>query len=236
MSANDAFEHGCAAAQQCVHSSEENADDSPRPPRPQQLSSDAHVGSSSTSLSHYIETSVEPRRARVRAHLLVSVLEGVHDTECDGRIHSESEMQTLVHALEQCLFTKHFEHGSVFERIVRLVSADCWRAYVRQARHLAYNIRKSPTRHEWLRTERIHWLVHESTPRDLYPTLYENLVSSMVVLAQTDCEAEESSLYSCRRCGSRRVVYTQMQTRSADEPMTTYFQCTSVGCHHRWKR
>jgi DNA-directed RNA polymerase subunit M/transcription elongation factor TFIIS len=40
--------------------------------------------------------------------------------------------------------------------------------------------------------------------------------------------------FQCSKCKSRRVSYTQLQTRSADEPMTSYFLCS--GCNRRWKQ
>ncbi|RDX70531.1 Transcription elongation factor TFIIS, partial [Mucuna pruriens] len=39
--------------------------------------------------------------------------------------------------------------------------------------------------------------------------------------------------FKCGRCGQRKCTYYQMQTRSADEPMTTYVTC--VVCSNRWK-
>ncbi|MED6137027.1 hypothetical protein PIB30_061183 [Stylosanthes scabra] len=39
--------------------------------------------------------------------------------------------------------------------------------------------------------------------------------------------------FKCGRCGQRKCTYYQMQTRSADEPMTTYVTCTV--CSNRWK-
>ena len=39
--------------------------------------------------------------------------------------------------------------------------------------------------------------------------------------------------YKCRRCGSRKCSYYEMQTRSADEPMTQFFTC--LDCDNRWK-
>lgn len=39
--------------------------------------------------------------------------------------------------------------------------------------------------------------------------------------------------FKCGKCGQRKCTYYQMQTRSADEPMTTYVTC--VSCNNRWK-
>jgi len=39
--------------------------------------------------------------------------------------------------------------------------------------------------------------------------------------------------YTCRKCKNNKCTYYQMQTRSADEPMTCYISC--VCCGNRWK-
>lgn len=39
--------------------------------------------------------------------------------------------------------------------------------------------------------------------------------------------------FTCRKCKSKKCSYYQMQTRSADEPMTTFVSCLECGC--RWK-
>lgn len=50
--------------------------------------------------------------------------------------------------------------------------------------------------------------------------------------AAQDTEAETDQ-FKCGRCGKRRCKYYQLQTRSADEPMTTFVTC--VNCGNRWK-
>lgn len=39
--------------------------------------------------------------------------------------------------------------------------------------------------------------------------------------------------FTCRRCKSRKTTYSEMQTRSADEPMTVFVRC--VNCGLSWK-
>ena len=46
-------------------------------------------------------------------------------------------------------------------------------------------------------------------------------------------EKSVSSSLQCGRCGQKKVSYSQAQTRSADEPMTTFCECQV--CGHRWK-
>jgi hypothetical protein len=40
--------------------------------------------------------------------------------------------------------------------------------------------------------------------------------------------------FKCRKCGLRRCTYYQLQTRSADEPMTTFITC--LNCKNEWKQ
>ena len=39
--------------------------------------------------------------------------------------------------------------------------------------------------------------------------------------------------FTCRKCKGNQCTYYQMQTRSADEPMTVFVQC--IPCGNRWK-
>jgi DNA-directed RNA polymerase subunit M/transcription elongation factor TFIIS len=43
-----------------------------------------------------------------------------------------------------------------------------------------------------------------------------------------------TNLYKCRKCGSRSTSFYEVQTRSADEPMTQFITC--LDCGTRWKK
>ena len=46
-------------------------------------------------------------------------------------------------------------------------------------------------------------------------------------------EKSISGSLQCGKCGQKKVSYSQAQTRSADEPMTTFCEC--MNCGRRWK-
>ena len=43
----------------------------------------------------------------------------------------------------------------------------------------------------------------------------------------------ETDMFKCGKCHKRRTRFHQMQTRSADEPMTTFVTC--LECGNKWK-
>ena len=57
----------------------------------------------------------------------------------------------------------------------------------------------------------------------------ENMKDAQVPMA----EKSISDALQCGRCKQKKVSYSQAQTRSADEPMTTFCECTV--CGNRWK-
>ena len=68
---------------------------------------------------------------------------------------------------------------------------------------------------------------------ELNPDVWENLKTktlNKVVVKQLE---QEDGIFKCNKCKSMKTVYYQMQTRSADEPMTTYVTCTN--CNFKWK-
>ena len=84
------------------------------------------------------------------------------------------------------------------------------------------------------------------SPRDFATATAQELMSShrkqvvlettkqimMDVITPTQQHAE-TDMFRCGKCGQRRTTYYQLQTRSADEPMTTFVTC--VACNNRWK-
>jgi len=73
--------------------------------------------------------------------------------------------------------------------------------------------------HQEFKPEKWEFLINEKIKRD--KNKYETKLE-----AATDT-------FKCRKCHSNKCTYYQMQTRSADEPMTTFVTC--IECGNRWK-
>ena len=75
-------------------------------------------------------------------------------------------------------------------------------------------------------------------PYEMYPELWEPVferIAAKQLRKQLthDLETMPDGALQCKKCKSRKTTYTQLQTRSADEPMTTFALC--VACGRRWK-
>ncbi|KAH7123858.1 transcription factor S-II, central domain-containing protein [Dendryphion nanum] len=57
----------------------------------------------------------------------------------------------------------------------------------------------------------------------------ENMNEAMVAQVERSISTE----FQCGKCKKKMVSYSQAQTRSADEPMTTFCEC--MNCGNRWK-
>jgi transcription elongation factor S-II len=74
---------------------------------------------------------------------------------------------------------------------------------------------------------------------DLYPELWKDSLHKLLLKEERqerfdkEEHQEHSSIFKCNKCKKHNCTYFQMQTRSADEPMTTFVTC--VTCNIRWK-
>uniref|UniRef100_A0A6M2DJL9 DNA-directed RNA polymerase subunit n=1 Tax=Xenopsylla cheopis TaxID=163159 RepID=A0A6M2DJL9_XENCH len=66
----------------------------------------------------------------------------------------------------------------------------------------------------------------------IYPKLKE---LTHVMGGAAAWENVDSTDAVCPACGNGRAYFMQMQTRSADEPMTTFYKCCNHSCGHNWK-
>ena len=70
----------------------------------------------------------------------------------------------------------------------------------------------------------------------LYPDLWEELLlknAKKLSMIGKEMNQQGTDMFRCGKCKKNNCTYFQMQTRSADEPMTTFVTC--LECGKRWK-
>ena len=109
--------------------------------------------------------------------------------------------------------------------------------YLDRLRSVYSNLRGNPSLVEKIKNKEIKaHMIGFMTHQEMKPEKWKALIDdkkerdknkySPKIVGNTD-------QYTCRKCKSTNCSYYQLQTRSVDEPMTTFVQCLSCGC--QWK-
>ena len=72
--------------------------------------------------------------------------------------------------------------------------------------------------------------------QELFPEKWKSLIEEKIKRDQNEGKVDLSAAtdeFYCFRCKKRKCSYYQMQTRSADEPMTTFVTC--LLCGNNWR-
>jgi transcription elongation factor S-II len=109
--------------------------------------------------------------------------------------------------------------------------------YIEKLRTLIINLKDSNLLTNILaKSLKAHEFVY-MTHQELQPALWERLIEEKKIKDENKytpkIEASTDN-FICGKCKSKKCTYYQLQTRSADEPMTTFVTC--LDCGNRFKR
>ena len=108
--------------------------------------------------------------------------------------------------------------------------------YIDRLRSIYLNL-KNPEILEQIKSEAVQahsvaFMTHQEMRPDKWKELIEDKIKKDKNKFETNVEASTDT-FTCRKCKSNKCTYYQMQTRSADEAMTTFVTC--IECGQRWK-
>ena len=108
--------------------------------------------------------------------------------------------------------------------------------YTDRLRTIIYNLKNTDMieriNNREIKSADVGYMSHQEMDIDRWKDMIEQKKKRDKSKTQLTVNIEEGE-FICRKCGSNKTTYYQMQTRSADEPMTTFVQCTQ--CPARWK-
>ena len=107
--------------------------------------------------------------------------------------------------------------------------------YVDHLRSIYFNLKPAlleKIKNGEILAQQVPFMTHQELQPEKWSKLIELKIKRDKSKFENNVEASTDT-FTCRKCKSNKCSYYQLQTRSADEPMTIYVTCLS--CDNRWK-
>jgi transcription elongation factor S-II len=83
-----------------------------------------------------------------------------------------------------------------------------------------------------IKSTKLTYMTHQEMNKKKWDKLIQEKIKRDKNLT-TDSLCASTDEFKCYKCKQRKCTYYQLQTRSADEPMTTFITC--LNCGNKWK-
>ena len=144
--------------------------------------------------------------------------------------------EKLAKQLEEGIYNHTVKEATSRKVMISFDNAYFKLIYKDRVRMIWLHLKKHPEQIEKLKTQEISVeQFSDFTHQEFAPDLWAPYIKRKQFIDKNKYENPKkiSSEFTCRKCKSNNCSHYQMQTRSADEPMTTFVSCQD--CGHRWK-
>ncbi len=144
--------------------------------------------------------------------------------------------KTASENLEKGIFNYTLDHADKINVVKKWDNTYFSRIYLDRTRTIYFNLQtesiQKMIKEKKLKAHKLAFMTHQ----EMQPDKWNSLIQEKKIRDENKYEPKlEASTddFTCFKCKSKKCTYYQLQTRSADEPMTTFVSC--LDCGNRWK-
>jgi transcription elongation factor S-II len=144
--------------------------------------------------------------------------------------------EKLASNLEKGIFNYSLKHAEKINVVKKWDNSYFVKLYINRLRTITINLKNEELINSILNKKIKAHEVAFMTHQEMQPNKWEELLELKKIRDENKYEPKlEASTddFKCWKCKSKKCTYYQLQTRSADEPMTTFVSC--LDCGNRWK-
>jgi transcription elongation factor S-II len=153
-----------------------------------------------------------------------------------SKINDKLENETKSKNLERGVFNYALKEASNRRVVKKWDNPYFVQIYVDRLRSIYVNLENTLLLNQIqsgvIKSHNLAFMTHQEMKPEKWDIMIQEKIKRDKNKYETTIEAATDT-FKCRKCHSNKCTYYQMQTRSADEPMTTFVTC--IECGNRWK-
>ena len=138
--------------------------------------------------------------------------------------------------LEKGIFNYSLEHADKLNVVKKWDNNYFIRIYLDRVRTIHNNLKDNSVKNliinNLIKPHKLAYMTHQ----EMQPNKWDALIQEKKIRDEnkyTPIIEASTDNFKCWKCKSKKCTYYQLQTRSGDEPMTTFVNC--LDCGNRWK-